>query len=259
MRYYTVRACVCACARARSVRARVQRRCRVRECDRAAARAHTQLRFIARTCRGGGGGGGAVPVDSLWSLLSAIDIGDASDEPRFLVARPELPVVAAAAPEPVAGKKRKRAAAAAAAAAGSGSEGSESDGAPAGGAAATAARGGGAAGGGGGGAPKLEQYARHSRELGDAWMAFVAVPALATGGLLPEVLQALPEEVIPRIPNPLLLSDFLTDCYNMGALCECVRFAVAAVAGACVFVCVRACACCVFVRMCVRSRVCASA
>eukprot|EP00899_Mesostigma_viride_P000648 jgi/Mesvir1/10584/Mv21799-RA.1 len=68
-------------------------------------------------------------------------------------------------------------------------------------------------------APSLPPFAQskpQQRALGDAWLAFLKLP-------LPEdvykkVLACLHTSIMPFMPNPVLLSDFLTNSYNVGGL-----------------------------------------
>lgn len=75
---------------------------------------------------------------------------------------------------------------------------------------------------------------------GDFWASIPACPWFHTLGLAcvctwtqacyHDVLLALPKEVIPNLVNPLMLSDFLTDAFKIGALAgPCVAVLPAAV------------------------------
>jgi len=53
------------------------------------------------------------------------------------------------------------------------------------------------------------------RAFQDGWIAFFLLPGIPES-ISRKVLLLLPDDVLPFLSNPLLLSDFLTDAYNMG-------------------------------------------
>jgi U3 small nucleolar RNA-associated protein 19 len=60
------------------------------------------------------------------------------------------------------------------------------------------------------------QLTRHRRAFESAWLACLKLPMRPQ--TYKRVLLRLPEYVMPHLPSPLKLSDFLTDSYNLGGL-----------------------------------------
>lgn len=57
---------------------------------------------------------------------------------------------------------------------------------------------------------------KQRKRVGEAWLAFLRLPL--PSDVYKKVLSQLHKRVIPFIPNPILLSDFLTNSYNVGGL-----------------------------------------
>lgn len=68
---------------------------------------------------------------------------------------------------------------------------------------------------------------RLRREFGNAWLCVLTDPSL-TPSQRTSALAVLPRTVIPRMSNPLRLSDFLTDAYNSAKTTDDTRVALAA-------------------------------
>jgi hypothetical protein len=56
----------------------------------------------------------------------------------------------------------------------------------------------------------------HKKAFSDAWITLLKLPLQQDA--YKSVLLNLPEKVIPHLVNPLILSDFLTDSYNVGGV-----------------------------------------
>ena len=64
---------------------------------------------------------------------------------------------------------------------------------------------------------KLRDAQSYRRAFSRAWLALLSLPAL-TSVQLKLLLRHLPEHVVPRLSNPLLLADFLSQTYRAGGL-----------------------------------------
>eukprot|EP01050_Picozoa_sp_SAG11_P003248 SAG11_NODE_179_length_13323_cov_27.934286_9_plen_575_part_00 len=62
---------------------------------------------------------------------------------------------------------------------------------------------------------RAAQCRSHRKAFGDCWMQLLRLPGL-TPATYRRVLLNMHSQILPHMPHPLLLSDFLTDAYNQG-------------------------------------------